>query len=204
MKEHGSASVENWNAFWNFHLGSWEGRWARYQPSGELSETFLSSRSFQADPDKKVVKQLNEYLYADGQHAEKAWKYNFLDHCKEDGFMHPASDYMRGLAFDNGSAAWLVPQVILNQYFPMELFLANKNVRFSVGMLYGLNGDLQRTACIREQRHDFDNSACIWKADLTFSNVERVSSVGQFPRCCWIVLILVGDSTINKDFWIIL
>ena len=84
MKEHGSASVENWNAFWNFHLGSWEGRWARYQPSGELSETFLSSRSFQADPDKKFIKQLNQYLYDNGQQAEKKWRYGFLDHCKKE------------------------------------------------------------------------------------------------------------------------
>ena len=164
MKEHGSASVENWNAFWNFHLGSWEGRWARYQPSGELSETFLSSRFFQDDPDKKVIKQLNQYLYDNGQYAEKEWRYSFLDHCKKDGFMHPASDYMRGLAFKNGAAAWLVPQVISNQYFPMELFLANKNVRHSVGMLYGINGTLERTACIREQRAGLGQSP--WSDDV--------------------------------------
>ena len=42
----------------------------------------------------------------------------------------------------------------------MELFLANKDIRFSVGMLYGLNGELQRTACIREMRHGLDHS--IW------------------------------------------
>ena len=164
MKEPETASLVNWKAFWNFHLGSWKGRWARYQPTGELSETFLSSRSFQADPDKKVIKQLNQYLYADGQHAEKDWNYSFLDHCKEDGFMHPASDYMRGLAFNNGAAAWLVPQVILNQYFPMELFLANKNVRHSVGMLYGINGTLERTACIREQRAALGQSP--WSDDV--------------------------------------
>ena len=62
MKDVDSASVDNWNAFWNFHLGSWAGRWTRYHPTGELLETFLSSRSFQADPDKKVIKQLNQYI----------------------------------------------------------------------------------------------------------------------------------------------
>ena len=164
MKDVDSASVDNWNAFWNFHLGSWAGRWTRYHPTGELLETFLSSRSFQADPDKKVIKQLNQYIYDNGEHAEKKWSYSFLDHCKKDGFMHPASEYMRGLAFKNGAAAWLVPQVILNQYFPMELFLANKNVRQSVGMLYGLNGTLERTACIREQRQSLDQST--WSDDV--------------------------------------
>ena len=152
MNDKESASVENWNAFWNFHLGTWKGRWVRYQPTGEISEAFQSSRSFQADTDRKVIKQLNQYLYDNGQYSEKDWNYSLLDHCKNDGFMHPASDYMRGLAFENGAAAWLVPQVILNQYFPMELFLANKNVRHSVGMLYGLDGKLERTACIRENR----------------------------------------------------
>ena len=152
MKTQEPASVENWNAFWNFHLGVWKGRWARYQPNGELLETFLSSRSFEADPNKKVINQLNQYSYDNGFHAEKNWNYSLLDHCKEDGFIHPASDYMRGLAFKNGAAAWLVPQVISNQYFPMELFLANKNVRHSVGMLYGVDGTLERTACIREKR----------------------------------------------------
>ena len=72
MKEPETASLVNWKAFWNFHLGSWKGRWARYQPTGELSEAFLSSRSFQADSDRKVIKQLNQYLYANGQYSEKS------------------------------------------------------------------------------------------------------------------------------------
>ena len=164
MKTQEPASVENWNAFWNFHLGVWKGRWARYQPNGELLETFLSSRSFEADPNKKVINQLNQYSYDNGFHAEKNWNYSLLDHCKEDGFMHPASDYMRGLAFKNGAAAWLVPQVISNQYFPMELFLANENIRHSVGMLYGPDGTLERTACIREQRQGLDQST--WTDDV--------------------------------------
>ncbi len=164
MKERESAPTQNWNSFWNFHLGAWSGKWSRYQPTGELSETFLSCRSFSSDPDKKCINQLNQYLYDDGQNVKKEWNYSFLEHCKEDGFMHPASDYMRGLAFKNGAAAWLVPQLILNQYFPMELFLANKNVRLSVGMLYGLNGALERIACIREQRNNLVQST--WSDDV--------------------------------------
>ena len=159
MIEHKSASTKNWNAFWNFHLGTWNGQWTRYKPSGELSENFLSSRSFQSDPEQRIINQRNQYNYHNGEQGEKHWIYSFEDHCKEDGFMHPASDYMRGLAFQDGSAAWLVPQAKKEQYFPMELFLANKNVRFSVGMLYAMDGDLQRIACIRERRHDHDYSS---------------------------------------------
>lgn len=164
MKERESAAIQNWNSFWNFHLGAWNGRWSRYQPNGKLSETFSSKRSFSSDQDKKVINQLNQYLYDDGQQSEKDWNYSLLEHCKQDGFMHPASDYMRGLAFKNGAAAWLVPQIIPNQYFPMELFLANKNIRLSVGMLYGLNGTLERTACIREQRNHLAESP--WTDDV--------------------------------------
>ena len=154
-----SAAVQNWKAFWNFHLGDWDGRWTRYQPNGKLSETFLSRRSFQSDPEKTYIKQFNQYFYTDDQYGEKRWSYSLETHCKDNGFMHPASDYMRGLAFEDGSAAWLVPKATPEQYFPMELFLANNDIRFSVGMLYGLDGELQRIACIREIRNGLDHSS---------------------------------------------
>ena len=158
MNHQNLSSVQNWNAFWDYHLGAWDGQWTRYTPSGALSESFLSNRTFKSDPEKKIINQFNQYFYRNGEHEEKHWRYSFEEHCKKDGFMHPASDYMRGLAFRDGSAAWLVLQAKEEQYFPMELFLTNKNVRCSVGMLYGVNGELQRTACIREQRKGLDDS----------------------------------------------
>ena len=158
MMSEESEALHNWNAFWDFHLGAWNGRWTRYQPTGELSETFLSRRTFRSSHDRKIINQSNQYFYQDGQQAEKVWQYTIQDHCQRDGFMHPASDYMRGLAFANGAAAWLVPQAKPDQYFPMELFLANQDSRHSVGMLYELNGELQRTACIREHRNDLGTS----------------------------------------------
>ena len=99
MNDQNLSSLQNWNAFWDYHLGAWDGRWTRYKPSGELSETFLSNRSFKSDPEKKTIDQFNQYFYHHGEHEEKRWRYSFEDHCKKDGFMHPASDYMRGLAF---------------------------------------------------------------------------------------------------------
>ncbi|MDA7677000.1 hypothetical protein N8563_00610 [bacterium] len=34
---------------------------------------------------------------------------------------------------------------------------------------------------------DFDDSACIWKTDYSFSSVSKIASFGQLSRCCWIV-----------------
>ena len=69
-----------------------------------------------------------------------------------DGFAHPASIPMRGLALDNGAAAWLIPSLEPNQFTPFELFLMDGDRRHSVGVLYGKDGALLRTASIREQR----------------------------------------------------
>lgn len=196
MKAQESAAVENWKAFWNFHLGNWDGRWTRYQPNGELSETFLSSRSFHSDPEKKNISQINQYFYTDGQHGEKRWSYSLEDHCKENGFMHPASDYMRGLAFQDGSAAWLVPQAIPEQYFPMELFIANKDIRCSVGMLYGLNGELQRTACIREMRQGFEHSS--WSNAIQLVPAWNIGN--QWKGNTQIIDVDLSRSIINDSF----
>lgn len=142
----------NWQAFWRHHLGDWRGRWTRYLPSGEIKESFASSRLFSADPARQTITQVNRYRYADGRSIEKEWTYNIKDHSQADGFAHPASEAMRGLALDNGSAAWLIPTLQPNQFAPFELFLKSGDIRHSVGILYGKDGDLKRTASIREQR----------------------------------------------------
>ena len=42
---------------------------------------------------------------------------------KADGFHHPASLVMRGLASRDGAPAWLVPTLIPDIVVPMKLFL---------------------------------------------------------------------------------
>jgi hypothetical protein len=76
------------------------------------------------------------------------------EHSHNDGFAHPASTLMRGFAFENGAAAWLIPQLKNTQYQPFELFLTQKDIRHSVGVLYGDSGQLLHTASIREYRGD--------------------------------------------------
>ena len=142
----------NWHAFWRHHIGTWQGSWTRYTPDGNVKETFASTREFTANPAKTAIVQSNRYRYADGRSIEKEWSYNIQDHNQLDGFAHPASASMRGLALDNGAAAWLIPSLGTNQFKPFELFLMDGDRRHSVGVLYGKNGDLVRTASIREQR----------------------------------------------------
>ena len=145
-------SNRNWQAFWTHHLGDWRGRWTRYIPTGEIRETFTSSRSFSANAAQTEVVQVNHYRYADGRSIRKEWNYNITEHSLADGFAHPASQSMRGFALDNGSAALLIPTLQANAFAPFELFLKRGEIRHSVGVLYGKDGELIRTASIREQR----------------------------------------------------
>ena len=147
-------STINWHAFWRHHLGEWNGRWTRYSPSGEVVETFGSTRSFSADPARMAIAQINRYRHPDGRSITEQWKYNIKDHSHKEGFAHPASESMRGIAFDNGAAAWLIPHHQGNQFFPFELFLMRGDIRHSVGVVYGRDGLLLRTASIREHRQN--------------------------------------------------
>ena len=146
------AAERNWHAFWNNHLGTWKGSWTRYTPEGDVKESFASTREFTANSATTEIVQNNRYRYADGRSRHKQWSYNVKDHNQRDGFAHPASIPMRGLALDNGAAAWLIPSLEPNQFTPFELFLMDGDRRHSVGVLYGKNGKLIRTASIREQR----------------------------------------------------
>ncbi len=145
----------NWRAFWNNHLGQWHGRWTRYTPTGSVMESFRSTRDFQAYSSLSHIQQVNRYRYDDGRVVEERWSYNRADHSKADGFHHPASRVMRGLAFRDGAAAWLVPTLVSDAVVPMELFLVEGHRRHSVGVVYGKDRQLIRTASIREDQRGY-------------------------------------------------
>ncbi|ABB26557.1 hypothetical protein Syncc9902_1599 [Synechococcus sp. CC9902] len=149
-----SRSTTNWNLFWQHHLGSWLGQWTRYSQSGKIQESFKSKRSFSANSDCSEIAQTNQQMYANGDTNTMRWNYSIDEHSHNDGFAHPASTLMRGFAFENGAAAWLIPQLKNTQYQPFELFLTQKDIRHSVGVLYGDSGQLLHTASIREYRGD--------------------------------------------------
>ena len=131
-------------------MGAWRGRWTRYKPSGEILESFDSTREFTANPTGTAITQVNRYAYDDGRRVEKRWSFNSRDHNGTDGFRHPASRRMRGLALGNGAAVWLVPSLEPESLALFELFLVRGGKRHSVGVVYGPDGRLQRTASIRE------------------------------------------------------
>ena len=158
-------SDRNWQAFWRHHLGDWRGRWTRYSPSGEVKETFSSSRLFTANAALTEVVQTNRYEYSDGRSIRKEWTYNIADHSQADGFAHPVSESMRGFALENGSAAWLIHTLRANAFAPFELFLKRGEIRHSVGVLYGKDGELLRTASIREERGTQQGKS--WSATVT-------------------------------------
>ena len=170
-------SITNWNMFWEHHLGSWVGQWTRYSQTGEIQETFRSTRTFSANRKRTKISQINQQKFANGDTNTMQWNYSIHQHSHDDGFAHPASSLMRGLAFENGAAAWLVPQLQHNQYQAFELFLMQKNVRHSVGVLYGENGQLVHTASIREYRGELSNNN--WSADIDQVNPWTIDGKWQ-------------------------
>ena len=79
-------------------------------------------RLFAANETRTEVVQTNRYRYSDGRSNRKKWNYNIEEHSKPDGFAHPASESMRGLALENGSAAWLITTLQTNQFSPFEMY----------------------------------------------------------------------------------
>ena len=121
-------------------------------------ESFESSRHFTADAARNEVHQCNRYCDADGKNIFEEWDYNVVDHSRSDGFAHPAHYAMRGFAFDDGAATWLIPSLDVEQFAAFELFLAKGDTRHSVGLVYGQRGTLVRTASIREHRESASES----------------------------------------------
>ena len=151
--DHQGQSLEaNWANFWDHHLGEWNGRWTRYSPSGSVLETFSSSRKFSSDPEHQQITQENRYRFPNKNVTQKKWIYTKQEHNTINGFAHPASVKMRGFAFNNGAAAWLIPKLEKDEFAYFELFLKRGDVRHSVGIVYDRNGQLMRTASIREFR----------------------------------------------------
>ena len=155
---------QNWHNFWRHHLRDWHGIWTRYAPDGEIIESFQSIRSFQGNSELTEIVQQNSYTYTDGSTVERRWEFSQQANSLPDGFSHPASIFMRGFCFEEGAAAWLLPQLQPGPSAIMELFLKHKDVRHSVGVLYDKSGNLLRTASIREDAAGFPSQ--YWSTQL--------------------------------------
>jgi hypothetical protein len=156
--------VQNWNNFTDQHLHDWHGIWTRYTPTGEVKESFRSLRHFESNAEKTEIYQLNKYIYADDNIQEQSWHYNQSDNSLSDGMFHPQNALMRGYFFPSGHATWVTTQLLSGSYLAMELFFKYQHLRHSVGIVYDDQGNLFRTANIREDSTVYPSS--YWSTDL--------------------------------------
>ncbi|MGB3641137.1 MAG: DUF3598 family protein [Rivularia sp. (in: cyanobacteria)] len=155
---------KNWNNLCAKHIRDWQGIWTRYSPQKAVTESFRSLRSFRSNPQQTEIAHTNRYMYADGTTKEESWEYNLHSNGLSDGLFHPARDYMRGLNFEQGAAAWVTTQLKAESYFAVELFFLHENLRHSVGIVYDQKGNLMRTANIREDSTGFPSK--YWSTDI--------------------------------------
>lgn len=161
--------VQNWKNFTDQHLYDWHGVWTRYTPTGEVLGSFRSLRRFEGNSDQTEVYQLNRYMYAEDNIKEESWNYNQSEHSLSDGMFHPQTNLMRGYFFPSGHATWTMTQLQSGSGFGLELFFRYQHLRHSVGIVYDDQGNLMRTANIREDSDGYPSS--FWSRKL-----EQVSS----------------------------
>ncbi len=156
---------KNWQNLCAKHIRDWHGIWTRYSPGGAVTESFRSLRSFRSNPQQTEIAHTNRYMYADGTTKEESWEYNLHSNGLSDGLFHPARDYMRGLNFEQGAAAWVTTQLKADShFFGVELFFLYENLRHSVGIVYDSKGNLFRTANIREDSRGFPSK--YWSTEI--------------------------------------
>ena len=156
--------AKNWKNFTDQHLYDWHGIWTRYTPTGEVQESFRSLRHFEGNSENTDIYQLNKYIYTEDNIKEQSWHYNQVENSLSDGMFHPQAESMRGYFFPSGHAAWLITQLQSDTFFGMELFFRYQHLRHSVSMVYDKEGNLFRTANIREDSTGYPSS--YWSTEL--------------------------------------
>jgi hypothetical protein len=168
---------KNWQNLCAKHIRDWHGIWTRYSSSGAVTESFRSLRSFHSNRQQTEIAHTNRYMYADGTTKEESWEYNLHSNGLSDGLFHPARDYMRGLNFEQGAAAWVTKQLKAGSHFAVELFFLHENLRHSVGIVYDAQGNLSRTANIREDDRGFPSN--YWSTEINQLTERNLSSNWQ-------------------------
>lgn len=168
---------KNWQNLCDKHIRDWHGIWTRYSAQKAVTESFHSLRSFKSNPQQTEIAHSNRYMYADGTTKEESWEYNLRDNGLSDGLFHPARDYMRGFNFEQGAAAWVTTQLKPQSYFAVELFFLHENLRHSVGIVYDQEGNLMRTANIREDSTGFPSK--YWSSDINQLPERNISGNWQ-------------------------
>ena len=155
---------QNWKNFTDSHLHDWHGIWTRYTPQGDVKESFQSARLFESNPELTQIHQTNRYIYDSDNIKEESWSYNQQENSLDDGLFHPSRSTLRGFFLKSGHAVWLATQLQEGSYFGAELFFRNEDLRHSVGIVYDEQGNLFRTANIREDLRGFPSQ--YWSTDI--------------------------------------
>lgn len=169
--------AQNWKNFTANHLYDWHGIWTRYSPQREVTESFRSLRSFQSNPQQTEIAHTNRYMYTDGTIKEESWEYNLESNSLLDGVFHPGNQWMRGLFFESGHAAWVTMQLKIDSFFAVELFFKDEELRHSVGIVYDQQGALFRTANIREDATGFPSKH--WSKEIEQVSQRNLSGNWQ-------------------------
>jgi hypothetical protein len=141
---------QNWRNLCTNHVRDWRGIWTRYSPQGDVTESFQSLRRFRTNLEQTEIAHTNFYMYPDGRKVEESWEYNITENSLADGLFHPQTHFMRAIFFDTGHAAWVTTKLKTGFKFGVELFFRHAELRHSVGIVYDEQGNLSRTANIRE------------------------------------------------------
>jgi hypothetical protein len=80
-------------------------------------------------------------------------------------------------------------------YSPVNIYRRNKDARWEIAYVFPRN-EINHVHGIFEDEYsncfyiltgDFDQGACIWKADMHFKDVHPMIRQGQMSRACWII-----------------
>ena len=168
---------QNWKNFTANHLRDWHGIWTRYTLQGDVKESFQSLRSFKSNPEQTEIHQINRYIYAEDNIKEESWDYSQRENSLPDGIYHPQADAMRTICFESGHTAWVTRKLQPNSFFGVELFLRYEELRHSVGIVYDQQGNLFRTANIREDVRGFPSQ--FWSQEIEQVSERNLSSNWQ-------------------------
>jgi len=190
---------QNWKNLTAKHLRDWHGIWTRYDPQGEVTESFRGLRSISSDRAQTEIAHRNLYMYPEGNTKEESWEYNQGENSLPDGLFHPARSTRRGFFLASGHAAWVTTKLKTDSYFGAELFFRYEDLRHSVGIVYDEQGNLLRTANIREDAAGFPSQ--YWSTELQQLPDRNLSDNWQGTSVTITPDLNISDPVPSKLHW---
>ncbi len=190
---------QNWKNFTAKHLHDWHGIWTRYTPQGDVKESFQSARLFKSNPELTEIHQTNRYIYDSDNIKEESWSYNQQENSLADGMFHPSRSTMRGFFLKSGHAVWLSTQLTEGSYWGTELFFRNEDLRHSVGIVYDGQGNLFRTANIREDSRGFPSQ--YWSKEIEQVSERNLSGNWQGISMTMSPDLKISESVLTQLDW---